>query len=330
MKLNVLFWCLSPCIMVYILVEVVGMEKRRLGSSHLFVSQLGLGCMSLGTDAGKAEAIIKTAFENGVNYFDTADLYDYGENEKIIGASLKSMRDKVVIATKGGNRWNKGKDGWKWDPSKAYIKEAVKASLKRLNIDYIDLYQLHGGTMEDPAEETIEAFEELKAEGIIRYYGISSIRPNVIREFTKNSDIISVMMQYSILDRRPEEEILTLLKDHSISVVTRGSLAKGLLSTKMLDKASSSIQKNGYLDYSFSELKDILSKLKMEFDRPFQEVALQYNLSHPTVASVVVGASSVEQVIENIRAVNSTPLTAAEINLIRSYTKVTLYKEHRD
>lgn len=91
------------------------------------------------------------------------------------------------------------------DPSKAYIKEAVKKSLTRLKTDYIDLYQLHGGTIEDNIDETIEAFEELKQEGVIRYYGISSIRPNVIKEYVKKSNIVSIMMQFSLFDRRPEE-----------------------------------------------------------------------------------------------------------------------------
>ena len=138
------------------------MQKRRLGTSDLFVSELGLGCMSLGLDPKKAESILHAALDEGINYFDTADLYDYGENEKIIGTTFKQNRDKVIIATKVGNHWNEQKNGWHWDPSKTYIKEAVKASLKRLNTDYIDLYQLHGGTIEDPIDETIEAFEELK------------------------------------------------------------------------------------------------------------------------------------------------------------------------
>lgn len=305
------------------------MQKRRLGTSDLFVSELGLGCMSLGTEPKRAESILKTALDEGINYFDTADLYNYGENEKIIGTTFKQNRDKVIIATKVGNRWNNHKDGSHWDPSKAYIKEAVKASLKRLNTDYIDLYQLHGGTLNDPIEETIEAFEELKEEGLIRYYGISSIRPNVIREYTAKANIVSVMMQYSMLDRRPEEEALSLLDGHHISVVTRGSLAKGLLSDKMLAKASPAIQEKGYLDYSFSELTDVLTTLKAYFDRPMSEVALQYNLAQKAVASVIVGASSVEQLKENARAVNSRILTADEVNRIRSCTKENRFAEHR-
>ena len=146
------------------------------------------------------------------------------------------------------------KSGWRWDPSKTYIKEAVKDSLKRLNTDYIDLYQLHGGTIEDRIDETIEAFEELKTEGLIRYYGISSIRPNVIREYAAKSNMVSVMMQYSLLDRRPEETMLPLLDEHGISVVTRGSLAKGLLSEKALERVEKF--EKGYLDYSVAEFRD--------------------------------------------------------------------------
>ncbi|MBU5914582.1 aldo/keto reductase, partial [Vibrio cholerae O1] len=113
--------------------------------------------------------------------FDTADMYDKGINESVVGKALLKyqQRDDIFIGTKVGNRLTK--DGsTTWDPSKSYIKEAVKGSLKRLGIDHIDLYQLHGGTIDDPLDETISAFDELKQEGIIRAYGISSIRPNVI------------------------------------------------------------------------------------------------------------------------------------------------------
>lgn len=188
------------------------MEKRQLGCSDLYVSRLGLGCMSLGTDEKAAHEIIEAALAEGINYFDTADLYDFGKNENIVGQALKNIREQVIIATKVGNRWTDSKKSWSWDPSKAYIKEEVKQSIKRLGTDYIDLYQLHGGTLDDPIDETIEAFEELRAEGFIKHYGISSIRPNVIRAYISKSNIVSVMMQYSILDRRPEEEALPLLQ----------------------------------------------------------------------------------------------------------------------
>jgi aryl-alcohol dehydrogenase-like predicted oxidoreductase len=303
------------------------LKKRRLGNSDLYVTELGLGCMSIGTEETTARKIIEASLEEGINYFDTADLYDFGENEIIIGKALKDVRENVVIATKVGNRWSQDKKGWSWDPSKSYIKEEVKQSLKRLGTDYIDLYQLHGGTIDDPIEETIEAFEELKAEGYIRYYGISSIRPNVIREYVKKSSIVSVMMQYSILDRRPEEEALPLLQEYGVSVVTRGPLGKGLLSDKMLEKVSG----KGYQDYSLNELNEVLPLLKEKVarTRPFTEVALQYNLANPAVASVVAGASSPEQIRSNAKAVRSQPLSEEEVSIIKELTKANLYIDHR-
>lgn len=303
------------------------MKKRRLGNSDLFVTELGLGCMSIGTEEKSARRIIETALEEGINYFDTADLYDFGENETIVGKALKAVREQVIIATKVGNRWNADRTGWGWDPSKAYIKEQVKNSLKRLGTEYIDLYQLHGGTIEDPIEETIEAFEELKEDGFIRYYGISSIRPNVIREYVKKSKIVSVMMQYSILDRRPEEEALPLLHEHGISVVTRGTLAKGLLSDKMFEKLS----EKGYLDYSQKDLSTLLPLLKEKVagSRLFTEAAVHYNLANPAVASVVAGASSPEQIRDNAAAVRSQPLTKEEIGIIQNLSKANTYQDHR-
>lgn len=303
------------------------MKKNRLGTSDLFVSELGLGCMSLGNDGG---AIINAALEEGITYFDTADLYEFGANEKQVGKSLKAVREDVVIATKVGNNWNTNQDGWTWDPSKSYIKSAVKDSLKRLGLDYIDLYQLHGGTIEDPIEEIIETFEELKAEGLIRCYGISSIRPNVIREYAKRSSIASVMLQYSLLDRRPEEEILSLLEQHSISTVTRGPLAKGLLSKSWQEKFEK-VKDKGFLDYSADELHAVLEVIEklLANKHSMNGVAFQYILRQQTVASVVAGASSVKQLRDNARAVKEATLTEEEFQLLQEITKKTGYTEHQ-
>lgn len=308
------------------------MEKRRLGQSDLYVTKLGLGCMSLGTEEKKAREIIDEALNAGINFFDTADLYDYGVNEKIVGEALKPVRDQVIIATKAGNRWGEDKSGWFWDASKEYIKEAAKQSLKRLGVDYIDLLQLHGGTMEDPMDETIEAFEELKEEGIIRYYGISSIRPTVIREYSKRSSIVSVMMQYSLLDRRPEEQAMPLLMEAGISVIARGPLAKGLLSEKLLDKANDAIREKGYLNYSYLELEQLLPKLKEKaanFGRTMTNLSLQFVLANPVVATCVAGASSKEQVLENVKAVEAAPLSHEEWEELKRMTKQEGYQVHR-
>lgn len=138
------------------------MKTRTLGNSTLNISEISLGCMSLPPIETEVKQVIDTAIDAGITYFDTADLYDRGENEKVVGQALKEHRHNILLATKVGNRWEDGKDGWGWDTSAQYINEAVRSSLKRLQTDYIDVYQLHGGTTEDNWEEIIDTFEGLK------------------------------------------------------------------------------------------------------------------------------------------------------------------------
>ncbi|MFC5652233.1 aldo/keto reductase [Paenibacillus solisilvae] len=301
------------------------MRKNRLGHSELEVSEMGLGCMSLGTDEAKAISIVHEALEQGINFLDTADLYDAGRNEEIVGKAVRHRRKDVILATKVGNRRRPGQEGWTWDPSKSYIKAAVKDSLRRLQTDYIDLYQLHGGTIEDPIDETIEAFEELKQDGLIRYYGISSIRPNVIREYVNLSGIVSVMSPYSILDRRPEEELLPLLAERGISLIARGPLAGGLLTEKGAGKAG-----KNYLDYSKEELLELLERLKEQTgeSRTLTQAALQYPLADPTVAVIIPGASSIEQLRQNVSAAANTPLSLKEREAIRGVSRAHSYTLH--
>jgi len=301
------------------------MKQNRLGNSDLYVSEIGLGCMTLGTDETKAVSIVHEALELGINFFDTADLYDDGRNEELVGKAIKHHRSDVIIATKVGNRRQPGKEGWVWDPSKAYILSAVKDSLKRLGTDYIDLYQLHGGTIEDPIEETIEAFEELKKEGLIRYYGISSIRPNVIREYVRRSGITSLMSQYSMLDRRPEEEVLPQLVEHSIGLIARGPLAGGILTSGGANKAE-----RDYLDYNRDELPEVRRKL-MELagdTRTLGQMALRYVLDEPGVSVAIPGASSLEQLRNNV-SVAGIQLSADERDAIRTVTRANRYTAHR-
>lgn len=306
------------------------MNTREIGKTGIFASELGLGCMSIGTEEKQAEALLKTALDEGITYFDTADLYDFGVNEQLVGKTLRPVRDQVVIATKAGNRWTESKDSWTWDASKAYIKEAAKQSLKRLGIDYIDLYQLHGGTLEDPIDETIEAFEELKAEGLIRSYGISSIRPAVINEYVKRSNLSSVMMQYSIVDRRPEVQALPILAENGVTVAARGPVAFGLLSSQWRAKLSKAAKK-GLNWYAEAELKEMLSTLEenMPEGHTLNGLAFRYVLEHPAAATVVAGASSVEQLKENARAVQEAALTEEEYKWIQDTSKTANYDAHR-
>lgn len=301
------------------------MNTNRLGQSDLYVSSMGLGCMSLGTDEAKAAAIIHEALDHGINFLDTADLYDEGRNEEIVGQAIRHRRADVILATKVGNRRIPGQEGWSWDASKAYIRSAVKESLRRLQTDYIDLYQLHGGTLEDEIDETIEAFEELKQEGVIRYYGISSIRPNVIREYVQRSGIVSVMSQYSILDRRPEESILPLLAREGISLIARGPLASGILTEHGRSKA-----KRAYLDYTAAELSELHGQLMQQttLTRTLTQTALQYPLAEPAVAAIIPGTSSLAQLRQNIASAASPPLSALELEAVRKVSKAGRYTLH--
>lgn len=299
------------------------MKKRELGQSGLMVSEIGLGCMSLPPEKSAAKKIVDVAIGQGITYFDTADLYDKGENEIVVGHALKESRNNIILATKVGNKWNKDGTSWTWDSSKNYIIKQVKESLTRLQTDYIDLYQLHGGTMDDHLEEAIDAFETLKKEGLIRAYGVSSIRPNVINRLLTSGQISSVMMQYSMLDRRPEEW-LELLSNKGASVVTRGSLAKGLLTSEAIERAK---EMNGYGNYSKEELIEVLTNLHHVTD-DLHALAISFVLQNKEVAAILAGASSSQQIEKTIQAYQH-PVTEEHIKHVMPFLKEDHYTEYR-
>lgn len=298
------------------------MKLHQLGSSDLRVSAVSFGCMSLGDDYRANAHLIHQALDAGINLFDTADLYDKGENEVSVGKALRGRRLQAVLATKVGNQWRPDGSGWDWNPRKEYILQAVEGSLRRLQTDYLDLYQLHGGTIEDPMDETIEAFERLKQQGKIRTYGISSIRPNVIREYVRRTGITSVMMQYSLLDRRPEESCLQLLRTHGIGVLARGSYAQGLLAGKPAKP---------YLNYAAEDVARAAQAVQTASQppRPLAETAVQFTLAQPAITSAVLGIRTGEQLREAIDAGQAPPLTDAELDYLRGAVPANQYEQHR-
>jgi aryl-alcohol dehydrogenase-like predicted oxidoreductase len=295
------------------------MEYNKLGSSDLDVSEVSFGCMSLEVEKGQdhVTSLIRKASGSGINFFDTADLYDKGLNEEMVGEALSTIRDEVLIATKVGNVWREDGSGWDWNPTKEHILTEVTESLRRLQTDYLDLYMLHGGTIEDPIDDIIEAFEQLKKQGKIRAYGISSIRPNVIREYVKRSKIDCVMMQYSLLDRRPEEEVLDLLTENDISVITRGTLAKGML----IDKPAKE-----YLGYSKDETKKMQSAVRDTGNS--MGAAVQFVLRHPAVASGVLGIRTDEQ-LQGIIQNYSENIASETLNELSEKLEPNQYQKHR-
>ncbi|REH89950.1 aldo/keto reductase [Staphylococcus felis] len=302
------------------------MQKNIL-KSGIQISELGLGCMSLGTDFKKAEAIIHTALENGITYFDTADIYDKGVNEEIVGKALKpfQQRNDLIIGTKVGNHLKSNGDMF-WDPSKKYIKENVKSSLKRLGLDQLDLYMLHGGTIDDPLDETISAFDELKQEGLIKSYGLSSIRPNVIRYYLKHSQIETIMSQFNLIDNRPEM-LLEEINQHEVKVLARGPLFKGLLTQKS-EKVLSQKFEDGIFDYDYDELKDTILELR-EKDTHLSALTFGYLKRFNALGSVIVGASDVNQLKENITHFNQ-DVDAYTIDAARKIVKTLKYTQHLD
>lgn len=298
------------------------MEYRLLGKSELNISRIGFGCMSLDPQDPHGENILHKAVDAGINYFDTADMYQQGLNETLLGRAFCGKRNRLVLATKTGNQWRADGSGWDWNPSKEYILSAIDQSLARLQTDHIDLYQLHGGTLEDPIDEIIEAFELLKSAGKIRYYGISSIRPNVIREYVKRSSIISVMMQYSLLDRRPEEEMLSFLNKNQVGVLTRGSLAKGLLVSKPAEQ---------FLNYSKEQVLMAANAVKSVSvsGRTLLETATQFVLQHPAVSAAVIGIRTEEQLKEALAIRQSVLLNINQMEVLQRVLPANKYIDHR-
>jgi aryl-alcohol dehydrogenase-like predicted oxidoreductase len=298
------------------------MRYHQLGKSTLKISEIGFGCMSLNANDADNEYLIHRAIDLGINFFDTADIYNNGLNEINIGRILKTKRKELIIATKVGNKLKTAGTGLDWDPRKEHIIKAVEESLQRLQTDYIDLYQLHGGTIEDKIEDTIDAFETLQKHGKIRYYGISSIRPNVIREYVRLSNIVSVMMQYSLLDRRPEETSLSLLQENNIGVLARGSIAKGMLVNKPATP---------FLNYNEEEVRKAaaaISSLSGNERSPAQ-VALQFILQNPAITSAVAGIRTPGQLEDIAGTVDAPALSEAERDTLRQSILVNYYDQHR-
>ena len=298
------------------------MDYRILGSSSLKVSAIGFGCMSLKQSEKENIQLLQDAIDAGINFFDTADLYDKGANELVVGKALKEKRKQLIIATKVGNQWREDGSGWDWNPRKEYILQAAEKSLKRLQTDYIDLYQLHGGTIEDPIDETIEAFESLKNQGKILHYGISSIRPNVIREYINRSNITSVMMQYSLLDRRPEEECISLITQNKIGLLSRGGLAQGLLAGKPA---------KDYLNHSKEKVEEIASLVNVLSNKEHSpaQTAIRFVLQQPGLGSAVIGIRTRQQLDEVIQTLETPVLSMEELNRLKKTAPAGKYEQHR-
>jgi aryl-alcohol dehydrogenase-like predicted oxidoreductase len=222
------------------------METRKLGKQGLEVSSLGLGCMGMSefygaADEGEAIATIHRAIELGVTFLDTADMYGWGANERLVGRAIADRRDRVVLATKFGNMRGPAGEYLGISGTPEYVRSACEASLERLGVETIDLYFQHRVDPETPIEDTVGAMAELVQEGKVRYLGLSEAAPDTIRRAQAVHPISALQTEYSLWSREPEAEILPTIRELGIGFVAysplgRGFLTGGIRSTESLDE----------------------------------------------------------------------------------------------
>src|SRR5271163_2687343 len=217
------------------------MQKRKLGKSGLEVSALGLGCMGMSfsygppKDTQEMTALLRTAVERGVTFFDTAEVYGPFTNEELVGEALAPLRDQVVIATKFGFAPNPD-DGGKWntlDSRPEHIKHVAEASLKRLNTDVIDLFYQHRVDPNTPIEETAGAVRDLIQAGKVRYFGLSEAGAKTIRRAHSVQPVAALQSEYSLFWREPEQSVMPTLEELGIGFVPFSPLGKGFLTGKI-------------------------------------------------------------------------------------------------
>ncbi len=309
------------------------MEYRRLGKSGLRVSTIALGTMTFGgsdssavgaTEVDEARRIVDMALDVGVNLIDTADVYSHGRSEEIVGEVIQGRRDSIVLATKARFRMGEGPNDE--GLSREHLVRACEDSLRRLNTDYIDLYQVHERDGSVPAEETLDALDTLLHQGKVRYVGCSNFAAWQIMESLWTSDrhgmvaYVSQQIYYSLLNREAEYELVPLAVDHGVGVLVWSPLAGGLLSGKYrrgqpppegARRAAGWGEPPIYdEEHTYDVIETLVSVAESRGVSPAQ-AALNYLIGKPAVSSVIVGARNEGQLTDNLRAADWT-LSAEE------------------
>lgn len=311
------------------------MQYRTLGKTGWQVSVIGLGTWNIGGQWGEVDdltalATIWRSYEFGINFFDTADAYGEppGRSEELLGKALQGIRQNVFIATKVGN-WARRHGHPLPYTSPLHVIACCHASLYRLRTDYIDLYQCHIGDPTDSEIEIfLEAFERLKEQGKIRTYGISTNSLDALMRFNKNGTCATCQLDYSILNRTPEKDLLPYCQEQKIGVIVRGPLAKGVLSGKFTSETvfTDEVRRSwneGQRREKFLKELEIVERLRFleRKDRTMAQAALQFVLSHPAVSCAIPGSKSPKQAEANAMAGNGV-LTSEEIAKINEIVPI--------
>ena len=295
------------------------MEYRRLGS--LNVSLVGIGCNNFGwrTDAAGTAAVVDAALDAGINFFDTADCYGAGQSEEFLGAALRNRRNKAIIATKFGMKMGEGKEGARPE----YVREALDASLQRLQADTIDLYQIHLPDPKTPITETMQALNDAVKAGKVREIGCSNFSVEQMRaaaQATRGPQyFVSLQNEYSLLHREPETDVLPECVRTGVGFLPYFPLANGLLTGKYRKGQpfpDSSRAKDSFGPKVFTaanlERAEALTAFARTRRRSLLELAFSWLAARPQVCSVIAGAKTPEQVRANSAAA-SWKLTAADL-----------------
>src|SRR6266511_872159 len=293
------------------------MQKRKLGNNNLEVSALGLGCMSMsfgyGPPADKQEmiALIRTAFDRGVTFFDTAEAHGPFTNEELVGEALAPVRDQVVIATKFGFKFEGGKQSG-LDSRPAHIREVAEASLKRLKVDAIDLFYQHRVDPNVPIEDVAGTVKDLIQEGKVKHFGLSEAGVQVIRRAHAVQPVTALQSEYSLWWREPEAEVLPTLEELGIGFVPFSPLGKGFLTGAITSATSFSDSDVRNSLPRFTEearaanqaLVDLLSAIAARKEATNAQIALAWLLAqHPSIVPIP-GTTKIHRLQENVAAVD--------------------------
>lgn len=298
------------------------MKYSRLGQAGVQVSQLCLGTMIYGRQVEEKASIriIHRAIDLGINFIDTADIYVMGRSETIVGKALKDRREDIVLATKVFNPM--GPTPNDQGLSRKHILYAIKASLRRLGTEYIDLYQVHRFDYETPLVETLATMTDLVRDGRIHYFGSSNFTAWQIEKALRVSDnhglvpIRSSQPRYNILDRDVERELLPVCREEGVGVIPYSPLAGGFLTGKyQIDKpipegTRGALRPDWMRQYQTElnyKILQELTTLSTETDLKMSQLSLAWCLANPTITAPIIGASRIEQLEENVEIVDHPP-----------------------
>lgn len=300
---------------------------RKLGRTDISVSTIAFGAWGIGgypfwESKGDDESIraIGTALDAGINFFDTAPVYGFGRSEELIGKALKGKRDKAVIATKCGLLWKKEDEKSIHNVLKpASVRQEVENSLRRLNTDRIDLYQIHWPSQTEPPEPALEEMARLKEEGKILAIGVSNFDIDLMKRSVKVTQIDSLQPKYNLLEREAEQELLPFCGDNRIGVIVYSPLASGLLTgkysstSKFTDWRGSGrfgIFRKETIEDAYKKVER-LKAVAAKTGRAPAELSINWVLANPNVTSALVGVKDAKQVEENVEYLLE-PLTKEE------------------